>query len=73
MSLTVDGAVFSWARAVWKGLRPALLVAAVAAIAAFLGAIDVKVLVDLGVPQVLAVFILEMARNWAKQHGWLAR
>ena len=59
---------FSWGRALWKGLRPALWVALVAAGGAFLGAIDPQVLVDLGVPQIAAVFLIETARNWFKQH-----
>lgn len=59
---------FSWLRMAWKGLRPALLTALVAGATAFALSIDAKTLTDLGVPTVLSLFVVEAARNWAKQH-----
>lgn len=59
---------YDWRVTLWKGLRPALIVAAMSAIGAFLGAIDAKTFVDLGIPQFVVLFVLEAARNWYKQH-----
>lgn len=59
---------YDWRVTLWKGLRPALIAAAVAAAGAFLTTIDVKTLVDIGVPQFLAVLLVEAGRNWWKQH-----
>jgi len=59
---------FSYLKMLWKGLRPALITAAVAGATAFALAIDAKTLTDLGVPTVLSLIIVEAARNWAKFH-----
>lgn len=59
---------FSYLRMAWKGLRPALITAAVAGATAFALAIDAKTLTDLGVPTVLSLIVVEAARNFAKQH-----
>lgn len=59
---------FSYLRMAWKGLRPALLTAAVAGATAFALSIDAKTLTDLGVPTVVSLLVVEAARNWAKQH-----
>ncbi len=59
---------YNWLKSVWKGLRPAIIVAAASAVVAFVGAIDVPTLVSVGIPQILAVFIVESLRNYFKQH-----
>lgn len=58
---------FSYLRMAWKGLRPALTTAGVAGATAFALAIDTKTLTDLGVPTIVALMVVEAARNWSKQ------
>jgi hypothetical protein len=57
---------YSWKKTLWKGLRPALIVAVTAFFLALDQSIDSKWLIELGVPPILAVFIIEAGRNWIK-------
>jgi hypothetical protein len=61
-------APYDWKRTLWKGLRPAVIAAGAAGLAAFAQSINVEWLVALGVPSVLAVFVAEAVRNYWKQH-----
>jgi hypothetical protein len=60
--------MYSWKTTLWKGLRPALIAALAAAVAALVQSIDATFLISLGIPATLAVFIIEAARNYLKQH-----
>jgi len=60
---------YRWATTLWKGIRPALTVAGVAAVGVFLNQLDASVLVKMGLSQVLATFLIEAARNWWKQRA----
>jgi hypothetical protein len=57
---------YSWKKTLWKGLRPALIVAVTAFFLALDQHVDSKWLVELGIPPALAVFVLEAVRNWVK-------
>ncbi len=59
---------YRWRRTLWKGLRPALIAAGAAFLAAFFQSIDVQWLVALGLPAFVATFVVEALRNYMKQH-----
>ncbi len=59
---------YDWRRTLWKGLRPALIAAGAAFVAALAQSVDAQWLIALGVPAFLATFLAEAVRNWWKQH-----
>ncbi len=63
------GPPYDWKVTLWKGLRPAIVAAGAAGLAAFVQSVNVQWFVDLGVPAFLAVFVVEALRNYYKQHS----
>jgi len=60
---------YSLWKTVWKGLRPALWASGAAAGLVFAGYFaDAGVLIEMGVPSLLAVFLAEAIRNAVKEY-----
>ncbi len=61
---------YSLWKTLWRGLRPALWAAGAAAILVFGGYFaDASVLIEMGVPSLIAVFAAESIRNALKEYN----
>ena len=60
---------YSWAKTLWKGLRPVVTAVIFTAVGTLVEKLlDVDLLVKSGVPQFLAIGLVEAGRNFWKQH-----
>ncbi len=60
---------YSLGKTFWKGLRPVLWASGAAALLVFAGYFaDAAVLMELGVPSLIAVFVAESIRNAIKEY-----